>query len=84
MSSIASSGSKFGEVRLVEAPDETENEYRLDFGELSFLFDEVERQSNGDYYVFTVDGRTVGKVEAETVPDRVEGALWVLSGNQNS
>jgi len=81
---IAVAQGEYGETRLIEAPDETDNQYRLDVGGIQVLFDTVEMsQSRKEFDFFRGDDR-VNHIEANVLPDKVQGALGVLSRNQNN
>jgi len=81
---IAVAQGEYGETRLIEAPDETDNQYRLDIGGITVLFDTVEMAQSRKDFTFTRDGENVNHIESNVLPDKVQGALAVLSRNQNN
>lgn len=79
MTTIATASGEYGEYRFLESPDEVDTTYRFDAGGVKILFDVVEMDSARKEFTFSIDGQTVGSIEASVVPDRVEGALAVVS-----
>jgi len=78
---ITTGKSNYGENKLIEAPEKTDNVYRLDVGGMQILFDKVEMSNSRGTFTFTSDARTTASIEADVVPDKIQGALSVISRN---
>lgn len=80
-STIATGHGEYGENRLIEAPEGTDNTYRLDVDGIKIMFDTVNMSSSRQTFTFEFNEHTTSSVDADVLSNRVEGALSVLSRN---
>lgn len=69
------------ESRIINAHEDAENKYRLDVGGVKILFDSVTVSGSNKTFTMSRDGKTCASVDADIIPDKIEGALSVLSQN---